>query len=91
MTYLVTTPGCTTCKPVMAILEELAPEYGLDYEVVELGTSPKAEELAIRYRIMTSPTIVSEHFEPPFVLGLKADRAEIEKVIQRLSEDPLDK
>lgn len=51
---------CTACKTAMPILRELATDYAdrVDFVVVDAGAS---REVAARYRVMATPTVLALH------------------------------
>ena len=51
-------PGCHTCMLVMDIIEEIKPQFpDLEIEKID-ATTPKGQELTMKYRIMSSPGLI---------------------------------
>lgn len=81
--YLVTQEHCTTCGPVKELLEQLAPKYGVDYDVVDANTE-EGQKLVTDWRVMSTPTFISHdpiHGGSAVVTPLRVDRGQITKLL----------
>lgn len=89
--YLITQQHCSTCGPVKAMLEELAPKYGIEYDVVDAATEV-GQELVVQWRVMSTPTFISHHpthAGAAQVTPLNLDKGRIHKLLSGLRDDLL--
>ena len=75
-----TAPWCGPCKPVEALLAELAPHYpGVRFSQVDVDAEP---ETGMRYGVLALPTVVIlRDDEPVTILDGARKRADYERAL----------